>query len=379
MPHNLVPLSTWLPRTTSSSQYAHSYKDTRDVLTTLQVQYCVTHNVPLLAQNGGHGWINSFDIHSNGIIINLAGLSQVTVSANKTQATIGGGALISQVIAGADAAGVQVQTGNCNCVGALGAYLGAGYGNLMGLYGFGVDNLISLNVVTAQGKLITVSPTNDPDLWWAMRGAGPNFGIVTSAVVNAYPTPAGGNMAWLGPLLFTQDKLETLITAFNNLVLEPNMNIFLYYVTNATSADSPTVGTPEILLTPFYYGSEADGKAAFASIYAVGPYFDGTAETEYSHWNDGAASFCIKGDRKPSYGAAYAHMLPATWRAIWNEFVAWTSNPGTGGSTVLVEAYSLIKARTFPDNSSSFPFRNNVNFNAVAIPWYKDPALDATA
>ncbi|KAI4155663.1 MAG: hypothetical protein LQ340_000852 [Diploschistes diacapsis] len=247
----------------------------------------------------------------------------------------------------------------------------------MGLFGFGVDNILSLNMVTAKGELITVTP-QDQDLWWAVRGAGPNFGIVTSAVVKAYPVSEQQNLAWLGALTFTEDKLESLIQAINDLVLEPKMNIFLYYLTNGTG-NSSTPGTPQIVVTPFYYGNASEGKEAFKSIYAVGPSSDTTAEVSYPHWNDGAASFCVEGDRKPSYGAAMAHMVPSTWRAVYNEFVEFVKTPGTAASSVILEAYSLIKARSVPDNSSSFPFRSSVNFNAVAIPWYADPALDSAA
>ena len=93
----------------------------------------------------------------------------------------------------------------------------------MGLYGLGVDNLQALNVITPDGKAITVTPKDNTDLWWAMRGAGPNFGIVTSAVMNSYPVSANGPQAWLGPLIFTLDKLELVVQAINDLTLDPEM------------------------------------------------------------------------------------------------------------------------------------------------------------
>jgi FAD/FMN-containing dehydrogenase len=141
--------------------------------------------IPFLAQNGGIGWATTFKMKNDGVIINLVGLNQITFNADKTQVTIGGGASINTTIQAADTAGALILTGNCNCVGALGAYLGGGYGNLMGLKGFGVDQIISVRLVTAEGKLHTVSASSDPDLFWAIRGAGPNFGIVTSAVVKS--------------------------------------------------------------------------------------------------------------------------------------------------------------------------------------------------
>lgn len=243
----------------------------------------------------------------------------------------------------------------------------------MGLYGFGIDNLLSVSLVTSFGTFIHVDARN-ADLWWAIRGAGPNFGIVTSATMKAYPIPAAENTAWLGALVYTPDKIEALVSAFNQLKLSAPMAAFMYYATTG-----PPAFTPSVIAVPFYIGSEQQGKAAFASLYTVGPVADMTSVIPYNEWNAGSAPFCVRGGRKPSYGAGFSRMDPGTWRAIWNEYTAFLTNPGTGNSTVLLEAYSLSKAQSLPDSSSSFPLRSKVRFNGVAIAWYDDPGLDVKA
>ena len=308
------------------------------------------------------------------MVINLSGIKKITFSQEKDQITFQGGALVSDIVSAAYANNTRVLTGNCNCIGALGAVLGGGYGRLMGFYGFGIDNLISVNLVTSYGVSIKVDASN-ADLWWALKGAGANFGIVTSATMKAYPTPQANNTAWLGPLIFTEDKIEQLVTAINNLVLAPPMAIFMYYATSGAPAYEPI-----IIALPFYVGSEVAGRAAFASILAVGPVQDLTAVTPYDEWNAGSGSFCVKGDRKPNYGAGFNVMDPVTWRAIWNEYTGFLSaNPGTGNSTVLVEYYSLGYAQSIPASSASFPLRNGVRFNGVATAWYADASLDPVA
>ena len=308
------------------------------------------------------------------MVINLRGIRQITFNGAKDQVTLQGGAIVSEVVAAAYANNARVLTGNCDCIGALGAVLGGGYGRLMGLYGLGVDNLLSVNIVTSYGVAIEVDARND-DLWWALRGAGPNFGIVTSAKMKAYPIAMVDNTAWLGPLLFTDDKIESLVQAINDLVLKPQMALFMFYATFGPPAFQPTV-----IAIPFYLGTEVEGKAAFASIYAVGPIADQTSVIPYNQWNAGSASFCVKGDRKPTYGAGFSKMDPRTWRAIWNEYTAFlTANPGTGNTTVLLEAYSLDKAKSLPDSSASFPLRSSPRFQGVAIPWYADSTLDVAA
>ncbi|KAL8961728.1 MAG: hypothetical protein Q9193_001761 [Seirophora villosa] len=338
-----------------------------DVVAT--VKYCNANKIPFFAQNGGSGWISDFGLGPNGIVINLHGLNKVSFNSARTRATIGGGTLISEAIEAAWANNAQLTTGNCNCVGVLGAILGGGYGNLMGLGGFGVDTVISLNYVSPDGKLITVTP-KDRELWWALRGAGPNFGVVTSAVVKSTFVPQSKNTAWLGSLIYSGDKLEPIVSAINTIKLEPEMNVFLYFaVSNAK---------PVVLVTPFYYGDESTARQKFARILEIGPLSDTTAVTPYNHWNDGAEGFCIRGGRKPSYGAGMLHLLPAVWRAVWNEFVEFTKNPGTESSIILMEAYSLGKGRSVPDDASAFPYRQ-VTFNAAALPWYSNASLDPVA
>lgn len=265
----------------------------------------------MLAQNGGHGWIGSFHLEETGVLINLRGLNSTKFSKERTQARVQGGALISDVVAEAYANDAQILTGNCNCVGTLEAALDGVYGDLMGLYGFGVDNILSMDVVLSNGSAVVVRPNQNPDLWWALRGAGPNFGIVTGATVKAYPVPKVRNSAWVGVLFFTEDKLESVVQAIENLVLEARMNVFLYFATSG-----PPSYTTTVVVRPFYFGSEADGRAAFRSLLDLGPFGDTTAVLAYPDWNTGGDGFCVKGGRKPSYGAGFGKMVPETLRQV---------------------------------------------------------------
>jgi FAD/FMN-containing dehydrogenase len=78
----------------------------------------------------------------------------------------------------------------------------------MGEVVFEVDNIISIRVVISTGEILTVSATSHPDLYWALREAGPNFGIVISAKVNAIPATEEDRTAYINRIFFTPDKLE---------------------------------------------------------------------------------------------------------------------------------------------------------------------------
>ncbi len=279
--------------------------------------------------------------------------------------------MVSDVISAAAANNALVPTGICNCVGALGAILGGGLGNLIGLYGLGVDNLQALNVVTPEGKAITVTAKENSDIWWAMRGAGPNFGIVTSAVMNSYPVNGDSLQAWLGPLIFTPDKLELIIQAINGLIFQPEMALSMTWINPG--------GIPTIIVSVFYYGTAEAGKAAFASIYAVGPIADRTAVTPYTSWNNAAEAACAKGGRRPNFGVGLARMDPDTWRAVFNKYTEFVKLPGAGNTTVLLNAYLTTKKGSALDCDSSYPFRNTIKFFAGVSMRYTDSNFDSTA
>lgn len=88
----------------------------------------------------------------------------------------------------------RLETGNAPCVNMVGATIGAGVGPLQGLHGLIADALLSVRMVTATGDLITVSDASNPDLFWAIRGAGANFGIITSATYKINDATNGGRV-----------------------------------------------------------------------------------------------------------------------------------------------------------------------------------------
>ena len=244
---------------------------------------------------------------------------------------------------------------------------------MMGLYGTGVDQLLSVSLVMASGEAVQVN-RSDSDLWWALGGAAPNFGIVTSAIIKAYPVPAAQNMAWQGSLTFSDDKLESLIQTVNDLDLKPHMQIdFLF------STSGPPLYSPMISAIPIFLGNTSAAEVAFAPILKLGPTSNEAQEIPYSQWSNWSESFCQKGGRKPAYGASLAQLDPETWRAVFEEFKAFiAANPGTGNSSILAENYPLEKAIEIGSATSSYPFRN-IRSHVVAIPWYTNASFDATA
>lgn len=144
------------------------------------VSFASRYGIKFLVQSGGNGWADTFDLGANGIVIDMSRLTAINFNNENTEVNIQAGVLIADLVKAAWAAEARVATGTCNCVSVLGAALGGGVGRTQGLYGQGADQLLSVNYVNDDGHQSTVTPESDPDLWWALTGAGANFGIVVS-------------------------------------------------------------------------------------------------------------------------------------------------------------------------------------------------------
>lgn len=150
------------------------------------VKYANKHSLPFLATVGGHGTYYGMEKMQNGMGIYLRNLTKLQVNPDGKSAQIGGGLRVEDVISGLWKKGKQTLTGTCDCVGATSPALGGGHGFLQGQFGLPTDQILSARVVLGDGKVITVSEKQHTDLYWGIRGAGHNFGIVTEMKYKIY-------------------------------------------------------------------------------------------------------------------------------------------------------------------------------------------------
>jgi FAD/FMN-containing dehydrogenase len=151
--------------------------------------------VDLVVRSGGH----SFAGHSTcrGVVIDVSPMRSVSVSDGL--ATVGAGARLGEVYEALQEHGLAIPAGTCPTVGLAGLTLGGGLGILGRKHGVTSDRLVEAGVVLADGRMVTCDDRRDPDLFWALRGAGAGFGAVTSFVFQAVPAPetfANAHLVW---------------------------------------------------------------------------------------------------------------------------------------------------------------------------------------
>lgn len=142
------------------------------------VRFAREQELPLAIRGGGHGAAGHGSI-DDGLLIDLAHLNAVSIDGEAGLATVGGGALLSQLDQAAQALGLVCPVGVVGHTGVGGLTLGGGNGRLQRKLGMTIDNLRAVELVTADGRVVRASEEEAADLFWAIRGAGANFGVVT--------------------------------------------------------------------------------------------------------------------------------------------------------------------------------------------------------
>jgi hypothetical protein len=154
------------------------------------VRWCVAKGVPMRARSGGHSYAG-YSTVSNGVMLDLRKLNAIRVNKRGRYATVGAGCQLIDIYRALAAQGVTVPAGSCPSVGVSGVTLGGGMGLAARNFGLTTDNVLGVQLVTADGRLRQVNARNSRDLFWALRGGGGgNFGVVTQFTFRIHPIPS---------------------------------------------------------------------------------------------------------------------------------------------------------------------------------------------
>ena len=229
--------------------------------------------VPVRARSGGHSYAG-YSTLSNGVVIDLSELDSIVVDRRSKTARVGAGAQLIDVYQALAKAGAVLPGGSCPSVGISGVTLGGGFGLAGRRFGLTADNIVSVNIVTADGRLRTVNAQTDSDLLWALKGGGGgNFGIVTEFTFNVHPLPRSAtffNVTW------PWSSASAAIAAWQSWAPHTTDKITSILHLNSNN------GRPTISTVGQYLGSSAAVRGLLAPLLAVrGAALAGNAEMPY--------------------------------------------------------------------------------------------------
>jgi hypothetical protein len=291
------------------------------------VNFARDNDVIVAIRGGGHNG-PGLGLVDDGLVIDLSAMNGVRVDPAARTARVEGGALLGDLHHATNAFGLATPSGIISTTGVGGITLGGGMGHLTRQFGLAIDNLLEADVVLADGSFVTASEQENPDLFWALRGGGGNFGVVTSFLFKLHPIP---NL-YAGPMLWPLDRAAEVLSWYRDFLPQaPNdLNGFFAFITVASTAPFPeelwnqkmcgvvwayTGDAPEEVFAPIraQFGAPALDWVGPISHPALNSMFDGLYPAgDQWYWK---ADFVTEiPDEAVAIHVQYAEQLP-TWKS----------------------------------------------------------------
>ncbi|MEV0797801.1 FAD-binding oxidoreductase [Kribbella sp. NPDC050281] len=346
---------------------------TADVVAAMRFAH--DHDLEIAVRGGGHN-VAGTAVCDDGIVIDLSAMRAVWVDPAGRTAWVQGGALWSDVDHETQAHGLATTGGIVSHTGVAGLTLGGGLGWLMRKHGLAVDNLLATEVVTAEGSIVRASTDDHPDLFWALRGGGGNFGVVTSfqfALHSLGPDVVAGAVFWAA------EDTAAVLRFYRDFVAEApdELGTVVRLGTVPPWPDIPDHlhWRPAIAVACCYAGAVEDGERAVRSLRRFGtPLADLVAPTPYV-----------------AHQSAIDDTVPHGWHYYWKS----TNLAGLSDAAIAViaeHAYTAGSARSYaamfhlggaiarvPQDATAYAGRDVPHNIVIEGVWLPDQAAELAA
>ncbi|KAJ3523431.1 hypothetical protein NM208_g12455 [Fusarium decemcellulare] len=307
----------------------------------------------------------------DSMVIDLRKMRKVKVDPTAMTVEFEGGCLWKDVDTALEQHGLATVGGVVNHTGVGGLTLGGGHGYLTPRHGLTIDNMVAAEVVLADGSIVEASEDENPDLFWAIRGAGAQFGVVTRFVSRAHQQ----DKVWSGTLAYSADKLSDILSIASKLQERHNSEGHCLAVGIGFAPD----GTTRIVSAiPMFHGSEAEGKQYFSDLLDIDSIADNTATMTTAQMNSLLNPIMEHGIRR-LMGSGNVTMpldivpMLQTVEEFWNFCEA---HQGMGNSAIAIEFFPTDKIREVAQDATAYANRGDY-FDAMTSFAWEDPADDA--
>jgi FAD/FMN-containing dehydrogenase len=327
------------------------------------VNFAAERNLLTSVRGGGHSWPGK-SVCDGGLMIDLADMNTVTANPTTQRAFAQGGSLLNMLDTASLQYGLVTTAGVVSHTGVGGFTLGGGFGRLNRKYGLAIDNLVSAEVVTADGQIRTANSEQEPDLFWAIRGGGGNFGVATEFEFQLHPFDRN---VLSGAIVWPIDQAREVLNFYSDWYSGLSDELYI-----APAMITTPDGVSLMVMEVVYAGDPAAGEKEIEPLRRIGkPMEDGVKMQDYmvmqtqedGTWAHGVRSYAKNGMAK--------EFSPALVDALIESFVpdprlAFFTHTSGGAVSRVGEL------------DTAFPHRNAQTMIAVGGGWM-DPSMDEEA
>ncbi|KAH7325045.1 hypothetical protein B0I35DRAFT_449802 [Stachybotrys elegans] len=322
------------------------------------IRFITANSLAFTVRGGGHNPSGeSAAPNPEAVVLDLEHLRSVSVDTQAQTVTFGGGCTWADVDNALWEHGLATVGGTVADTGVGGLILGGGYGVLSGRHGLAIDVLLSCEVVLASGEIVLASETENADLFWALRGAGTNFGVVTAFTSRAFPQTT----VWAGVLMWPNLHGYDGVVAFvNQFAQETDGDQCLMLIVTA----NPETGEPMLGASIFYNGSAAEAERFYAPLLKMQPLLmNTTGEVPYP---------AVNTLTQPRFGSMQRYMFGGA------KFTC-PLDPGHEDlrtSALALEMVSTKKIQEFGQQDKTAFNGRDASFNVLVLMNWRDEKLD---
>lgn len=335
----------------------------------LIIKEAVKLSIPFVASSGGHSSYST--IKENGFVLDLSSYKDIALNLVTNTVTVRGGVLMKELQVALNNEGQFTTVSNGNTVGVIPYFLNGGISSYTPLIGFGCENIVSARLITADSDVVEATELHNPELLWAIRGAGQFFGLVIELVIRTYPLSVIGNplgLRQLGTYVFLPQQVSDVCRVMRKIMMDSE---------NISAGHFMIVAAPPhlrqaVMVAPQFFGSPEQAAKAFQPLVDLGPLQQMQTTSNFETHSDHLDMMCAKGDFKRFTQTGLEGFRPDNFMKLIDIHDKLLSTcPGSERSSFTFEWHSPCQQRRELDTSFG---NRGVDFWFNVITWYTDPA-----
>ena len=262
------------------------------------IAFAREHNLEITIRGAGHN-IAGNSISDGGLVIDFSTMKNVNIDVENNRAIVEPGVTLGDFDAAVQAHGLATSVGINSTTGIAGLTLGGGFGWLTRKYGMTVDNLLSVDLVTVEGESITASADENPDLFWAVRGGGGNFGVITQFEYALHPF---GPDVFAGLIVYPLEQAQQVLSRYREFTNTAPEELSVWSVLRQAPPlpflPEDAHGKEVVILAFMYAGDPAEGEQHTSALNGFGePYGENVGVMPYLDWQQGFDPLLTPGAR----------------------------------------------------------------------------------